>query len=69
MMNHLLAPPFLLLSLCSLFISSTAMSFTAMAGETVSYEVDGLSAVTQLAPESNRFPYTSVFQSLASSSS
>ena len=44
MMNHLLAPPFLLLSLCSLFISSTAMSFTAMARETVSYAVDGLSA-------------------------
>ena len=56
-MNHLLITPFLLLSLCSLFISPAAMSSTAAVGETVSYEVDGLSADAQIIVDEYGVPH------------
>ena len=56
-MNHLLVTPVLLLSLCSLFISPAAMSSTAMAGATVSYEVDGLSADAQIIVDEYGVPH------------
>ena len=51
-MNHLLVTPFLLLSLCSLFLSPTAM-----AGATISYEVDGLSADAQIIVDEYGVPH------------
>ena len=56
-MNHLLVTPLLMLSLYSLFISPAAMSSTAMAGATVSYEVDGLSADAQIIVDEYGVPH------------